>query len=93
MLAFLGLPADAAPAAPAAVPASGSYAALHARSLNASRAHPMLPATRRLLRDFFEPYNAALAALLRAPEMHWGESTVVDAKGIAAAGSKGAHFD
>ena len=56
LLAFLGLPAVDVASLPAP---EAPYAALHARSLRAANAPPMLPATRALAERFYAPHNEA----------------------------------
>ena len=85
LLDFLGLPAVDGAALPAP---EASYAVLHARSLRAAKAQPMLPATRVLAERFYAPHNEALAKLLGDPDLAWPRgSTVVDAAGLAGARS------
>ena len=80
LLDFLGLPAVDGAALPAP---EASYAVVHARSLRAAKAQPMLPATRVLAERFYAPHNEALAKLLGDPGLAWPRgSTVVDAAGL-----------
>ena len=71
--------------ATAALPApEAPYAVLHARSLRAAKAEPMLAATRALAERFYAPHNEALAKLLGDPALAWPRgSTAVDAARLA----------
>jgi len=81
LLDFLGLQAVDGAALPAP---EAPYAALHARSLLAAKAQPMLPATRVLAERFYAPHNQGLSTLLADPSLTWPRgSTAVDAAGIA----------
>ena len=81
LLDFLGLPAVDGAALPAP---EAPYAVLHARSLRAAKAEPMLAATRALAERFYAPHNEALAKLLGDPGLAWPRgSTAVDAARLA----------
>ena len=64
LLDFLGLPAVDGAALPAP---EAPYAVLHARSLRAAKAEPMLAATRVLAERFYAPHNGGARQAARRP--------------------------
>jgi len=72
LLTFLNLPGADDASKYGALP-DKSYAQLHAQDLAASKAQPMLPATRAAIDGFYRPHNTRLEALLGwQPGTAWG---------------------
>lgn len=87
LLSFAGLAGSAR-----ALPPARGYAAMHAGSLNASHAQPMLDKTRELLEAFYRSHNQRLALLLGEPRLDFERSVRLDAREIEVAAG-GGRFD